>query len=179
VQLANFQTNGWWPILRESQTETLELAHTGQALAIDVGNPKDIHPTDKQTVGHRLALVALAQVYGEKVVSSGPMFREMTLSGSEAKLWFDSVGGGLEARGGVLTGFAIAGADEKFVPAAARIVGGTVVVSSPEVKEPKAVRYAWADNPSANLYNKEGLPTVPFRTDSWAGATSLKILTAP
>jgi sialate O-acetylesterase len=179
VQLANYQTNGWWPILRESQTETLELAHTGQALAIDVGNPKDIHPTDKQTVGHRLALVALAQVYGEKVVSSGPMFREMTLSGSEAKLWFDSVGGGLEARGGVLTGFAIAGADEKFVPAAARIVGGTVVVSSPEVKEPKAVRYAWADNPSANLYNKEGLPTVPFRTDSWAGATSLKILTAP
>jgi sialate O-acetylesterase len=178
VQLANYQTNGWWPVLRESQTETLELAHTGQALAIDVGNRTDIHPTDKQTVGHRLALIALARTYGEQIVDSGPAFKEMTVDGNEATIWFDSVGKGLEAKGGAPTGFAIAGPDQKFVPATARIVDNRVVVSSPEVKEPKAVRYAWADYPMANLYNREGLPAVPFRTDSWPEATTLKILAA-
>jgi sialate O-acetylesterase len=179
VQLANFQTNGWWPMLRESQTETLELAHTGQALAIDVGNRTDIHPTDKQTVGHRLALVALAQTYGEQIVSSGPSLREMTLNGADATIWFDNVGKGLEAKGGALTGFAVAGADQKFVPATAKIVDNRVVVSSPDVKEPKAVRYAWADYPMAALYNGEGLPAVPFRTDTWQEAKELKFVTAP
>jgi sialate O-acetylesterase len=179
VQLANYQTNGWWPVLRESQTETLELAHTGQALAIDVGNRTDIHPTDKQTVGHRLALVALANTYGEAIVSSGPTLREMTVDGAEATIWFDNIGKGLEAKGGTLTGFAIAGVDQKFVPATARIVNNGVVVSSSEVKEPKAVRYAWADYPMAALYNHEGLPAVPFRTDSWKEAMTLKFVTAP
>jgi sialate O-acetylesterase len=179
VQLANFQTNGWWPLLRESQSETLELAHTGQALAIDVGNRTDIHPTDKQTVGHRLALVALAETYGERIVSSGPTLREMTLDGSDATIWFDNVGKGLEARGGTLTGFAIAGADEKFFPATAKIVDNRVVVSSPDVKDPKAVRYAWADYPAAALYNRDGLPAVPFRTDLWPDAKELKFVTAP
>jgi sialate O-acetylesterase len=178
VQLANFQTNGWWPILRESQTVTLELAHTGQALAIDVGNRTDIHPTDKQTVGHRLALIALAQTYGEQIVDSGPTLQEMTVDGKEATLWFENTGKGLEAKG-PLAGFAIAGADRKFFPATAKIVDNKVVVSSPEVNEPKAVRYAWADYPLATLYNREGLPAVPFRTDTWAEATSMKILAVP
>ena len=178
VQLANFQTNGWWPVLRESQTETLELAHTGQALAIDVGNRTDIHPTDKQTVGHRLALIALAQTYGENVVSSGPTFREMTVDGSGATIWFDSIGKGLEVKGDTLAGFAIAGPDRKFVVASAKIIDNRVVVSSPEVNVPKAVRYAWADYPITSLYNREGLPAVPFRTDSWPEATTLKILIA-
>jgi sialate O-acetylesterase len=178
VQLANFQTNGWWPMLRESQSETLELANTGQALAIDVGNRTDIHPTDKQTVGHRLALIALAQTYGEKITYSGPTLKEMTVDGSDANIWFDNTGKGLEARGGVLAGFAIAGPDQKFVPATAKIVDNRVVVSSPDVKDPKAVRYAWADYPMISLYNREGLPAVPFRTDNWPEAITLKFLIA-
>jgi sialate O-acetylesterase len=180
VQLANYKTNGWWPLLRESQTATLELKNTGMALAIDVGNPTDIHPTDKQTVGHRLALAARAGTYGEKIVHTGPVFHQMTTTGAEARLWFerDSVAGGLEARGGMLTGFAIAGADMKFVAAKAKVTGATVVVSSPDVPEPKAVRYGWADDPAANLYNREGLPAVPFRTDDWKEATALSILAA-
>jgi sialate O-acetylesterase len=178
VQLANFQTNGWWPLLRESQNETLELANTGQALAIDVGNRTDIHPTDKQTVGHRLALIALAQIYGEQIPYSGPTLKEMTVDGSDATIWLDHTGKGLEAKGGTLAGFAIAGADQKFVPATAKIVDNRVVVSSPEVRDPKAVRYAWADYPMATLYNRDGLPAVPFRTDSWTEATALKFLTA-
>jgi sialate O-acetylesterase len=156
----------------------LELANTGEALAIDVGNPTDIHPTNKQTVGHRLALIARAQTYGERIVSSGPVFRQMTTEGATAKVWFDSAGTGLEARGGTPTGFAIAGPDQKFYPAMAKIVGAAVVLSNPDVTEPKAVRYGWADNPQVNLYNHEGLPAVPFRTDNWSGATSMTILAA-
>jgi sialate O-acetylesterase len=180
VQLANYRTNGNWPLLRESQTATLELSNTGQALAIDVGNPTDIHPTDKQTVGHRLALAARERTYGERIVSSGPTYRQMTIAGSTARIWYDSAGAGLEPHGGTLTGFAIAGADQKFYPAEAKIVGTTVAVSSPQVQEPKAVRYAWADDPAANLYNRDGLPAVPFRTDNWtATVASLSILSAP
>jgi sialate O-acetylesterase len=130
-------------------------------------------------VGHRLAVIALAKTYGEKIVYSGPTFKEMTVDGNEATIWFDNTGKGLEAKGGALTGFAIAGDDQKFVPAAARIVDNRVVVSSPEVKDPQAVRYAWADYPMVSLYNREGLPAVPFRTDSWREATALKFLTAP
>ena len=166
VQLANFKTNGWWPLLRESQTETLNLRNTGMALAVDVGNPTDIHPTDKQTVGHRLALWARATVYGENIIYSGPMYREMTTEGKQARIWFDHVGGGLEARGGALKGFTIAGKDGVFVPAEASIDGPTVVVSCPQVPEPAAVRYGWDDNPESTLYNREGLPTNPFRTDT-------------
>jgi sialate O-acetylesterase len=164
VQLANFTTNGWWPLLRESQTETLALRNTAMAVAIDVGNPKDIHPTDKQDVGHRLALAARAQVYGESIVYSGPMFREMTTEGPQVRVWFDSVGDGLASRGGgPLTGFEIAGSDGRFVPAEAKIDGDTVVVSSASVQQPASVRYGWADNPTSNLINKEQLPASPFR----------------
>lgn len=180
VQLANYRTNGNWPVLRESQSATLELANTGQALAIDVGNPTDIHPTNKQTVGHRLALAAREHTYGEHIVSTGPTYRQMTTAGATARIWYDNAGAGLEPHGESLTGFAVAGADQKFYPATAKIVGTTVVLSSPQVTEPKAVRYAWADDPAANLYNRDGLPAVPFRTDNWtATVASLAVLSAP
>jgi sialate O-acetylesterase len=168
VQLANYKTNGWWPVLRESQTATLELRNTAMASAIDVGNPTDIHPTNKQDVGHRLALAARADVYGEHIEASGPIFREMAVNGAAAYLYFDHVGTGLEAKGGKLSNFWIAGPDQKFVPAEARIEGNTVMVTALAVGEPVAVRYAWQDDPPVSLYNKEGLPASPFRTDDWA-----------
>ncbi len=168
VQLANFQTNGWWPLLRESQVEALALRHTGMAVTIDIGNSKDIHPTNKQEVGRRLALAARAIAYGEDVVYSGPLFRQLTAEEGRLRVWFDHATGGLEARGGgPLTGFTVAGADGKFVAAEARVDGQTVAVWSREVPRPVAVRYAWADDPAANLVNKAGLPASPFRTDSW------------
>lgn len=165
VQLANFTSNGWWPLLRESQSETLGLRNTAMAVVIDIGNPTDIHPTNKQDVGHRLALPARALVYGEKVVYSGPMFRELTMDGAQARVWFDFAGGLAARDGGPLVGFEIAGADGNFVPAEASIDGATVVVSSASVKQPAMVRYAWADNPAANLINKEELPASPFRSN--------------
>jgi sialate O-acetylesterase len=174
VQLANYRTNGWWPVLRESQNAALELRHSGMALAIDVGNPADIHPTNKQEVGHRLALVARAQTYGEKVEYSGPLFRQLMVTGAQARLSFDHIGSGLQARGAALTGFEIAGADRKFVPADAKIEGASIVVTSPDVPEPVAVRYAWQDDPQVTLYNREGLPASSFRTDSWKDAKETK-----
>jgi sialate O-acetylesterase len=166
VQLANFRSNGSWPVLRESQTEALELRNTGMAVITDIGESNDIHPKNKQDVGMRLALAARAQVYGEKIVYSGPMFRQATLEGNQLRVWFEHTGSGLVARGGSkLTGFTIAGKDGKFVPAEARIDGGTVLVSSAEVQNPSAVRYAWEDDPAANLFNQEGLPCSPFRSD--------------
>ena len=173
VQLANFRSNSWWPLVRESQTGTLELRNTGMALAIDVGNPTDIHPTNKQEVGHRLALAARGQTYGEHIEYSGPLFRQMAVNGAAAYLYFDHVGGGLQAKGGKLTGFWIAGADQRFVPAEARIEGNTVMVTALEVGQPAAVRYAWQDDPPVSLYNKEGLPASPFRTDDWKDAKAL------
>jgi sialate O-acetylesterase len=166
VQLANYHANQYWPLLRESQTETLNLRNTGMAVIIDVGESKDIHPKNKQAVGQRLALAARATVYGETIVYSGPLYRQASTETGQMRLWFDHVGGGLAARGGSeLTGFTIAGADGKFVPAQARIDGDTIVVKSPEVAAPSAVRYAWEDDPTCNLINKEGLPASPFRTD--------------
>lgn len=166
VQLANFKSNVYWPVLRESQSETLNLRNTGQAVIIDVGMADDIHPTNKQDVGHRLALWARATVYGEKLVYSGPVYRTATTEGGKMRLWFDHVGGGLEARGGgKLTGFVIAGSDGNFVPADATVDGETIVVSCSQVPEPVAVRYAWEDNPACNLINREGIPASPFRTD--------------
>lgn len=173
VQLANFKSNGWWPLLRESQNMTLELKNTGQALAIDVGNPQDIHPNNKQEVGHRLALVARALTYGETIEYSGPTYREMTITGPQVELWFDHVGTGLVAKGGALTGFWIAGADGKFVPAEAKIEGDAVIVKSADVLEPAAVRYAWQDNPAVSLYNRDGLPASSFRTDVGKDAPAL------
>ncbi|MHC4167688.1 MAG: sialate O-acetylesterase [Planctomycetota bacterium] len=178
VQLANFMATkpepgeSAWAELREAQTMTLSLPNTGMATIIDIGEAKDIHPKNKQDVGKRLALWALARTYKKDVVPSGPIYRSMIVDGGEAMLNFDHVGGGLVARGGeALKGFAIAGADRKFVWADAKIMGNTIVVRSDDVPELVAVRYAWADNPVCNLYNKEDLPAGPFRTDSWPGVT--------
>ena len=179
VQLANFKErkpqpgDSDWAELREAQLMTLRQPNTGMAVIIDIGQADNIHPTNKQDVGKRLALWALAKDYGRKLVYSGPIYRGMTKKGNEISLEFDHVGGGLVAKGGGhLEGFAIAGADRKFVWADASIAGDTVVVSSPRVSDPVAVRYAWADNPACNLYNKEGLPASPFRTDDWPGITA-------
>ncbi|MES1257060.1 MAG: sialate O-acetylesterase [Acidobacteriota bacterium] len=164
VQLANYKANPSWPELREAQRETLSLANTGMAVTIDIGNPGNIHPTNKQDVGLRLALAARAIAYGEKLEYSGPMFRQALREGPEMRVWFGHTGGGLVAKGGSLKGFEIAGADRKFVPAEARIDGGSVVVTAVGVAAPAYVRYAWADNPDCNLYNAEGLPASPFRS---------------
>lgn len=173
VQLANFlpqdtePRNDDWPRLREAQYLTTKtLPNTGIANAIDIGDAVDIHPKNKQEVGRRLALNALALTYGKKIEYSGPVYKTMTADGNTIRVSFDHVGGGLMAKGGAsLTGFAIAGDDKKFVWADAKIVGDTVVVSSPKVAKPTAVHYAWSNNPVCNLYNKEGLPALPFRTD--------------
>ncbi len=177
VQLANFRqvkdepAESDWAELREAQTMALDLPEAGMAVIIDIGEANDIHPKNKQDVGKRLALWALAKTYSKDVVYSGPLYQSMEIKGSKAILHFDHVDGGLVAKGGPLKGFAIAGKDRKLVWADAEIVGDTVVVSSDEVAEPITVRYAWADNPVCNLYNKAGLPASPFRTDGWEGIT--------
>jgi sialate O-acetylesterase len=166
VQLANFKTgpDSHWPDLREAQRQTLELVNTGMAVTIDIGNPTDIHPKNKQEVGRRLALAARAIAYGEKVEYSGPAFQQATPEGAAVRVRFTHTGGGLVAHGGVLKGFEVAGADGKFVAAEARIEGTTVMVSSPSVSAPLRVRYGWADDPVCNLYNQDGLPASPFHS---------------
>ena len=164
VQLANYKANPFWPDIREAQRQTLSLANTGMAVTIDVGNPTDIHPTNKQDVGLRLALAARAMVYGEKIEYSGPTLRTAARDGSAMRLWMDHAAGLNAKGGGALRGFEIAGANKQFVPAEARIDGGNVVVSASGVAEPAFVRYAWSDNPDCNLYNAEGLPASPFRS---------------
>jgi len=157
-----------WAELREAQAAALELPETGMAVAIDVGEANDIHPTNKPDVGHRLACHALATFYKvPEVPASGPLFARALSSGPAFRITFTNTNGGLLARGGRLTGFALAGADRRFVWAEARIDGDTVIVSSPAVTAPVAVRYAWADNPVCNLYNGANLPASPFRTDAW------------
>lgn len=174
VQLANYMArreqpaDSAWAELREAQTQTLSLPKTGMAVIIDIGDAKDIHPRNKQDVGKRLALWAQSQVYQKEIVYSGPMYDTMKVEEGKARLSFKHVGGGLEAKGENLTGFAVAGEDRTFHWADAKIDGSTVVVSSDKVAKPVAVRYAWADNPDCNLYNKEGIPASPFRTDDWA-----------
>ncbi len=173
VQLANYKqrsvepTDSDWARLREAQLAALAVPRTAMAVAIDIGDANDIHPADKQDVGKRLALAALGTVYGKDVVCSGPIFAGMKIKGNEAILSFKHVGSGLVAYGDALAGFAVAGADRRFVWARARIEGDQVIVSSKDVPRPVAVRYGWADNPECNLYNKEGLPASPFRTDDW------------
>jgi len=166
VQLANFKSNAYWPVLRESQTETLSLRNTGMAVTIDIGMSSDIHPKNKQDVGMRLALAARHIAYHDSAVEySGPVCRQITPENNALRIWF-SHADGLQGKGGAaLTGFTIAGADGKFVPAEAKVDGATVVVSSPDVASPVAVRYAWADDPVCNLINQAGLPAGPFRSD--------------
>lgn len=183
VQLAPFKdiktapAESDWAELREAQwLTTKKLKNVGMAVITDVGDPKDIHPTKKQPVGARLALQARALAYGEKVSSSGPIFERLINQDDKLKLVFepDSIGGGLEARGGELKGFAICGEDQKFVWANAVINGKNVIVSSPEVPRPVAVRYGWADCPVVNLWNKHGLPASPFRSDDFPMVTAGK-----
>jgi sialate O-acetylesterase len=179
VQLANYMDvkdepgQSAWAELREAQLMTLDLPNTGMAVTIDIGEADDIHPRNKQDVGDRLALWALARTYFKDVVYSGPLYSFMNIRGDEIVLHFKHVGGGLVAKGGErLKGFAVAGSDREFVWGDARIEGETVVVRSETVAEPVAVRYAWADNPVCNLYNQAGLPASPFRTDGWPGVTA-------
>lgn len=179
VQLAPFKeikeqpADSDWAELREAQwLATKTLPNVGMAVITDVGDPKDIHPTKKQPVGERLALAARAVAYGEKIEFSGPLYRSMTAKDGKIILSFDHVGKGLEARDGELKGFAICGEDRKFVWAKAEINGSTVVVSSPEISKPIAVRYGWADCPVVNLWNKDGLPASPFRTDDFPMITA-------
>ena len=179
VELARWQApqpepaESVWAELREAQAEALKLLGVGRATIIDTGDTFDIHPKDKQTVGHRLALAARAIVYGEPIEAAGPTFAAMTPEAGALRLRFTHTGGGLAAAGGgTLRGFAIAGADRKFVWAQAVIQGDTVVVRSAQVPQPVAVRYAWADNPDCNLANGAGIPASPFRTDEWPGITA-------
>lgn len=161
-----------WAELREAQLKTLSLENTGLAVAIDIGDAKDIHPKNKQEVGRRLALIAMADTYGDKIEYSGPLYDSYRIEGDTIRIRFTHAESGLKTPdGSELKGFAIAGPDHKFYWAEARIEGKEVMVYSPHVKMPVAVRYAWAYNPICNLYNGEGLPASPFRTDDWDGWT--------
>ncbi len=177
VQLPNYldpqpepQENAWAE-LREAQLMALDLPSTGMVVTIDLGEAQNLHPTNKKDVANRLTLCAQKVAYGEDVVHSGPLYSSMEINGNEIEISFEHIDGGLMAKGDKLEGFAIAGKDKKFYWADAQIVGGKVFVKSDKVKEPVAVRYAWASNPVCNLYNKKGLPASPFRTDDWDGIT--------
>jgi len=178
VQLANIgktydslpAKGGSEAVKREAQLQNLSIPNTAMAVAIDNADPTDmnnVHPKNKQEIGRRLALAALAMTYGEKIIYSGPIYDKMEISGNNIKLYFKHTGSGLLAKDGDLKGFAIAGADKKFVWATAKIEGNTIVVSSPDVSAPVAIRYGWGNNPVTSLYNKENLPASPFRTDSF------------
>lgn len=187
VQLADFMdekpqpTDSAWAELREAQTLVLDkLPHTGQAVIIDLGEAADIHPKKKLDVGRRLARLALANEYGKSILSKSPRYDSMEKQGNTIVVKFKDVGGGLHPVDSKdVLGFAIAGADKKFVWAKAVIANpqngakaDTVAISSKEVPDPVAVRYAWADNPVCNLYNDALLPVTPFRTDDWKGITA-------
>jgi sialate O-acetylesterase len=163
VQISNYKSTpaADWPTLRDQQLKTLSLTNTGMAVTIDIGNPDNIHPTDKVDVGLRLARAARVLSYGESLEDSGPAFRQATPEGTSIRAWFDHARG-MTAKGGELTGFEVAGADGKFVPASATIDGQTVVATSSSVAEPVFVRYGWANSPQCNLFNGEGLPASPF-----------------
>ncbi|KAA3438597.1 sialate O-acetylesterase [Rufibacter hautae] len=174
VQLANYMkrqpepSQSDWATLREAQTLALAQPNTAMATIIDLGEADNIHPKNKQEVGRRLALLAKKLVYKKAVQASGPMYQNHQIEGNQIRIKFSETGAGLATRGnGKPTGFAIAGSNQKFYWADAVIEGNTVKVSSAQVKNPVAVRYAWADNPECNLINKDGLPANPFRTDDW------------
>lgn len=177
VQLANFLDKDTiprmdsWAELREAQLFSLNLPATGMATAIDLGEMYNIHPKNKQEVGRRLSLIARAMVYGEVLQYSGPLYESAQFIDNEAIISFSETGSGLMAANGTLKGFAVAGSDQVFHWAQARIEGEKVIVWSEKVPHPVAVRYGWSNNPDATLYNREGLPASPFRTDTWPGVT--------
>jgi sialate O-acetylesterase len=180
VQLANWHANkaepdeSDWAELREAQMMTLREPQTGMAVIIDVGDAIELHPRNKLDVGRRLAAWALAGTYGQKVTPSGPLFERYSIEGDKVRIHFKYGAGLKTSDGGPVKGFAIAGEDRRFVWADARIEGDTVIVSSSKISMPVAVRYGWADNPVANLYNRAGLPASPFRTDDWPGITAAR-----
>jgi sialate O-acetylesterase len=165
VQIANYTSTNLenWPEIREGQRHALELRNTAMSVSIDIGNPDDVHPTNKQEVGRRLALAARAIVYKEPLEYSGPLYVRTTREGNQLRVWFDHAQG-LSAKGEELTGFEIAGSDGKFYRAQTKIDGSTVLVFSPDLPSPEFVRYGWANSPECNLYNSDGLPASPFRS---------------
>ncbi len=173
VQLANFmeskkiQPNSEWAALREAQTKALKLDQVGMAVTIDIGLADDIHPKNKQEVGRRLALLALAGSYGKNVSGSAPVFRNYRIKGDKMELDFGQKQDGFKIKDTTLKGFTIAGPDRVFYSAEAMVQNGKIIVSSPKVSVPLAARYGWADNPDCNLYGENGLPVAPFRTDCW------------
>jgi len=174
VQLPNYdhanlnETNWGWAQLREAQTQTLSLPNTAQAITIDVGEAKGLHPRDKRPVGERLAMIALARTYAAKgLIDSGPVFASAKRDGHAYRIAYAPAASALNAAPAGLTGFELAGVDKVFHPAEAKIDGATVVVSCAEVPDPVAVRYAYRNAPVAGLFNAEGLPAAPFRTDNW------------
>jgi sialate O-acetylesterase len=179
VQLPNWRSataepgDSDWAELREAQMMTLRTPQTGMAVSIDLGDMNELHPRNKFDVGKRLAAWALAETYHQKVEPTGPLYYSFSVQADMIRVKFKHVGGGLKTPDGEpLKGFAIAGADHKFVWADARIRGDSVIVWSKDIAHPVAVRYAWADNPVCNLYNQAGLPASPFRTDDWPGVTA-------
>ncbi|MBM4090900.1 MAG: sialate O-acetylesterase [Planctomycetes bacterium] len=179
VQLPNYSGGGvsqeGWVLVREAMLKSLAVPKTGMAVAIDIGESKNIHPKNKQDVARRLALWSLGEVYGHKVgATSGPLPSRHKVRGNEIVVAFTDIAGGLAAKEGPLKGFEIAGADRQWKPAAARIEADKVIVSHPELKRPLAVRYAWAADPACNLFNDAGLPASPFRTDDWPVSATRK-----
>ena len=171
VQIAPYHNIS--PEIREAQFLTLgKSPNTAMAVTTDVGDAENIHPINKEPVGQRLALAARALAYGQQLEYSGPLYKSAQINGNSITISFDHTGKGLVAKDGPLKGFVIAGADKFFVPALAEIKGGTVVVNAQQVTTPVAVRYGWANVPETNLYNQEGLPASPFRTDDWANQTN-------
>jgi sialate O-acetylesterase len=174
VQLAALKNVSNNPMVREQQAALLSLPNTGMAATIDIGDPDNVHPKNKEPLGDRLSRIALANTYGRKIEYSGPVYDSMKIEGNAIRLKFTHEGAGLVAKGGPLRWFQIAGADQNFVDAEARIDGDTVVVHSDKVNDPVAVRYAWDDYPEGcNLYNMAGLPAAPFRTDRWDSLSAI------
>ena len=172
VQIANYSAadqgpGANWPALRDAQLSTLRLPNTGMAVTIDIGDANRIHPQNKQETGRRLALIARAKTYAENIPYSGPIYKTKVINGNKIELEFTHTDHGLLSKGDTLKGFTIAGSEKKFYPARAIISGNKVIVNSDDVPNPVAVRYAWANNPSCNLYNGANLPASPFRTDDW------------
>jgi sialate O-acetylesterase len=167
VQIANYNADPSdnWPLVREAQRRTLSLSNTAMAVTVDVGDPNNIHPSDKQSVGERLALAARVLAYHENIEYCGPIFRQISTESGGLRVWFDHAEG-LMSKDAELQGFELAGPDHRFLKATARIQGSSVLVTNPQVERPRFVRYAWSNAPVANLFNSAGLPASPFTSES-------------